>query len=284
MRSILLVICLFTVCAAQAQEPRPSWYEPTPSVPIGANFIYAAGMGIGTNEKDAIDAAWVDAFFNAAQEKGHIAMPQKKLDGIRTKRDLDAYIAANAYPIHSVCQTHSIHLPGGKVKVYILLAIGNYERVDVRNVNVDCESRTFIEALKQWNDGIYPFSPRVFVPGMAQIYKGSTGKGVAFIVGEISLVGGVVVAESLRASYKAKDNVSLYDDFYADKADNMQNIRNWVIAGAIGLYAWNVIDGWMAPGKKYVGVLSYNNFRIYPYAAPHFNGSAMGGLALSLKF
>ena len=51
----------------------------------------------------------------------------------------------------------------------------------------------------------YPFSARVFVPGMAQIYKGSVGKGIGFIASEVALVGGVVVTECLRLNYAKKN-------------------------------------------------------------------------------
>jgi hypothetical protein len=128
----------------------------------------------------------------------------------------------------------------------------------------------------------YGFSPRVFVPGMAQLHKGSTLKGVLFIAGEVALIGGVVIAENLRASYTSKINTthSAADKkTYINNADNWQNIRNGFIAGAAALYVWNVIDGIVAKGKKHVIVLGDNTLRITPYATPH-----AGGIALALNF
>ena len=48
----------------------------------------------------------------------------------------------------------------------------------------------------------YKFSPRVFVPGMAQIHKGQTTRGALFITGEVAAIGGIVAFEGLRSSYE----------------------------------------------------------------------------------
>jgi hypothetical protein len=124
----------------------------------------------------------------------------------------------------------------------------------------------------------YGFSPRAFVPGMAQLYKGSKTKGVLFIVGEAALIGGVVVAENLRISYNSKisGTHSAADiKSYNNSADNWKNIRNGCIAGAVALYAWNVIDGLVAKGKKRVVILGDNTLKITPYATPYSSGVSL---------
>lgn len=120
----------------------------------------------------------------------------------------------------------------------------------------------------------YKFSPRVFVPGMAQIYKGQTTRGVLFITGEVAAIGGIVAFESLQASYESKikrtHNANEIQT-YINKADNMRNIRNGFIVGAAAIYAWNVIDGIVAKGKKHV-VVGDANFTFVPYADPTSQG------------
>ena len=138
---------------------------------------------------------------------------------------------------------------------------------------------TWVEWAKVTNE--YPFSPRVFVPGMAQLHKGNTGKGVMFIIGEVAMIGGIVVSESLRTSYESKINSThnaANRQNYIDNANTMQNLRNGFIAGALALYAWNVIDGIVAKGKKHV-LISNAGLKISPYISPYANG-----LTVAIKF
>ena len=109
----------------------------------------------------------------------------------------------------------------------------------------------------------YPFSARVFVPGMAQIHKGSTGKGVGFIIGEVALIGGIVTCEGLRASYESKitsTRNTVERQQYIDNASNMELARNICIAGAAAVYVWNIIDGCVAKGKKHIRVVPYVSY------------------------
>jgi hypothetical protein len=127
----------------------------------------------------------------------------------------------------------------------------------------------------------YAFSPRVLVPGMAQLYKGSTTKGVLFIAGEVALIGGIIVTESLRASYESKINTTHNANdkqTYIDNADNMTNICYTMIGGAVAVYAWSLIDGMVAKGKMHV-LIGSTKLQFAPYAT-----SQSGGLALVLKF
>jgi hypothetical protein len=128
----------------------------------------------------------------------------------------------------------------------------------------------------------YPFSPRVFIPGMAQLHKGSKTKGVLFIVGEAAMIGGIVAAESLRASYSSKvgsthDVASIKTNI--NNARNWKNIRSGFITGAAALYAWNVVDGWVGKSKKHVTFMGDNTLNITPFASPYGNG-----LALTVNF
>ena len=127
----------------------------------------------------------------------------------------------------------------------------------------------------------YSFSPRVLIPGMAQLYKGSSAKGTWFIAGEVATIGGIIVFENLRSSKMSKikmthDAVSRKK--YINDANNMKNIRNGFIGGAVAIYAWNVIDGIVAKGKKHV-VLKGLNVRLSPYTT-----MLSTGISLCLNF
>ena len=128
----------------------------------------------------------------------------------------------------------------------------------------------------------YGFSGRVFVPGMAQIYKGQKGKGVGFIIGEVVMVGGIVTFEGLRVSYQSKIKATTHNpkarQNYINDASTMKNLRNGFIAGAAALYIWNIIDGCVAKGKPHISV-KYADLQIAPYISPDVNG-----LTLNINF
>ena len=127
----------------------------------------------------------------------------------------------------------------------------------------------------------YPFSARVFVPGMAQIYKGSVGKGIGFISSEVALIGGVVATECLKQNYAKKISMthdSRLKQRYAQNANICQITRNICIGGVAAVYVWNVIDGIVAKGKPYVSV-DGKILSFMPYATIDD-----AGLAMSITF
>lgn len=132
----------------------------------------------------------------------------------------------------------------------------------------------------------YPFSARVFVPGMAQLHKGSTLKGVLFIVGEAALVGGVVGFEGMRTSAESKISTErdpFWREAYIDDVSMYQDRRNRLIGMAVALYAWNIIDGVTAKGKKHVQVLGKADINISPFVTADM-GRMGSGISLTLNF
>ena len=182
-----------------------------------------------------------------------------------------------------VASTEPIYVSDNRLKVYVLIQVQ-------RNVHGADDfyslktkkymDKDFDKMMKNYNaqfTGNYPFSARAFVPGMAQIYKGSTAKGLFFIIGEIACVGGVVTTECLRASYDSKikstQNVEQLKSYISSR-DNCENICNGFIVGAAALYVWNVIDGIVAKGKKRGVMVGDAQLKFAPYAAPQNSGIA----------
>jgi hypothetical protein len=127
---------------------------------------------------------------------------------------------------------------------------------------------------------IYPF-----VPGMAQIFKGSNFKGISFIVGISAFSCGIVATEVFRADNASKIHTTFnvaQRQVYIDNANNLQNARNILIAGTTVLYVWNIIDGFVAkrPGHNLAQTDS-TGFNISPYIDSH---SGSGGFLLTLNF
>ena len=121
----------------------------------------------------------------------------------------------------------------------------------------------------------YPFGLKTLVPGMAQIDKGQTAKGIAFIAAEVATVGGIIVAEGLRSDYKNRINSThnaAQKADYISKANTCTNLRNVCIAGAAAVYVWNLVDALASKGPKRIQIADMN---LTPWATPDGMGLTM---------
>lgn len=159
------------------------------------------------------------------------------------------------------------HMSNGGYKVKLLVQVAKNPTYDFERVDVTRD---------------YGFSPAVFIPGMAQIKKGSTVKGAIFITTEIAAVGTIIVAECLRSSNMNKTKTTSNLDIqkkYLNNADTYQNIRNVAIGAAAAIYLWNVIDGIVAKGKTHVVVKNGVQYALAPFA-----DTDGAGVSLCLNF
>lgn len=131
----------------------------------------------------------------------------------------------------------------GQGVYYFLCAVGNPKASSVNFDRVQITDKYGAKGL--WRSAI--------IPGWGQMYKGSTGKGIAILGAEVVAVGGIVAFESMRSSYVAKIHTQpQYAQQYASKASNCKNIRNGFIAGAVAVYVFNLIDAIAASGARWL--------------------------------
>lgn len=96
----------------------------------------------------------------------------------------------------------------------------------------------------------YKFSPMSFVPGMAQIHKGSAVKGGIIITAQVASIAGIVICENMRASYHKKAiEQPKFAKEYTSKARDWSIGRNYAIGAAACIYVYNFIDAVVAKGK-----------------------------------
>ena len=147
--------------------------------------------------------------------------------------------------------------------VYLLVQTAKNPTYQVENVKI--------------STGDYPFSARVFVPGMAQIYKGQKVKGGLFIGGEILFIGGIAASFGMSSYYKNKRN-STHDSAtkqsYTDWA-NSAYYAGWAFVGAAAaLYIANIIDGAVSKGEPFIEA-DGKKLSFMPVATPYSFGLAM---------
>lgn len=117
------------------------------------------------------------------------------------------------------------------------------------------------------------------IPGMGQMYKGSTVKGIALFAVEAAAIGGLIYTENVRASYMSKMYSHPYQAHqYKALADNFTMARNCCVGAAAAVYIYNLIDALVAPGARRI-VVKPHNLGIAPMLSQ--DG---GGLSLSYSF
>lgn len=165
-----------------------------------------------------------------------------------------------------IIDEYSEYLPEQGYRVYLLVQTA-------KNPTYDLEPVALSEK--------YPFSARAFVPGMAQIYKGSVTKGALFISGEVLFIGGIIVGE-LMAQSNYNKSLSTYDTrlkaAYIQNANTCRIVRDVSIAGAAVVYVWSLIDGIAAKGKRHV-LVGDLKLTLNPYVDRYSSG-----LALNIDF
>lgn len=127
----------------------------------------------------------------------------------------------------------------------------------------------------------YPFSARVFVPGMMQFYKGQKVKATTIIASEVLCIGGFAFAQTRKNYYVAmisSTNNATLKQRYAANANTYNYVSYAFLAGAIGVYAWNIIDGVISRGTPYVSV-DGKMISFVPYATHE-----SAGLAVTMNF
>ncbi len=262
MRKDIIILVLMLVCSlaasAQNKGDAPSWIKGY-FQELDNSYIEVVSA-VGYNEENARNKAAEIIIDRRSLATGRQVSVQVRNGDILVSGSDDLEVKSR------VIDEYREYLPSGETRTYLLVQTAKNPTYQLENVNITER---------------YPFSARVFVPGMAQLHKGSTLKGCLFIGGEVLAVGGIVVAECMRASYESKINKThsaTSRQQYINNASNMQNVRNGFIAGAAAIYLWNVIDGVVAKGKRHVEVGSAQ-MSFSPYVSPE-----SAGIGLCINF
>lgn len=117
----------------------------------------------------------------------------------------------------------------------------------------------------------YGATPAVMsiIPGLGQIYKGSTIKGICMFAGVAVCGIGALVCESQRSDYKnkMKEQPQFAKD-YNTKANNWETGRNVCLGAAAAVWIYNIIDAAAAKGARKIIVkpASGSSMSVHPIA------------------
>lgn len=262
MRYILMLLCTLFPLLSMGQSAysgeRPDWtkgyFKEMP------NSYVEVVSAFGYDLKEARDKAAKEAIHRRSLATGAEASVRIFGDEVKVDSNHDVIVKARIVDEY-------IHHTSRGYTVYLLVQTAKNPTYQYEPVAISED---------------YPFSARVFVPGMAQIHKGSVTKGALFISGECLFVAGIVTGQLLADNYYQKSHIEKYDaktrKSYIDRANASLMVRNISIAGAAAIYVWNVIDGVVAKGNKHI-VVGNAALAMTPYVNPY-----SAGLAFNITF
>lgn len=120
------------------------------------------------------------------------------------------------------------------------------------------------------------------VPGIGQMYKGSTVKGVCMLAGVAACSIGALFCENERSDYKNKMREQPEFAYsYNNKSKNWETARNICVGAAVAVYLYNLIDAAAAKGARRVIVKGANGGGVAVNPMATFDGA---GITLTYNF
>ena len=263
MKKLLLLLLLVAAQMTLVAQEMPQWVLQKPR-PANDTYLYVVERGVGATEMEARNRA-MGLVYRSTIERLALAIDLASINSAITNgSNYGETSEAMNVPVNKVCEY--MQREGSQYVVYVLCQVAQYGNVPA-----------LLTPFTQCNQlAKSQYIAHSFVPGLAQIKKGSVGKGTAFIVSEAVLVGGVVAAECLQRYYALQISMtknSTLKQRYAQNANICQISRNVGIGCVAAVYVWNVIDGMVAKGKTQIP-LGTAELRLAPYADYESGGVA----------
>lgn len=260
MKYVTIAFFIFCALASAAQNKKPSWISNLPTSKKGI-FTYIKGKGTHHIEDSASQRAYSDMITELARNKGQTYILKSASDR-NIKETTDTIKIVDTY-------VRTITVRGQKFSTHIQ-SIDHYYKNDeyyglyrVTDNKDDLKKPIFT----------YPdFKKKMaFLPGVAQFKKKEKAKGTFFIAGEVALLTGIGISQILYSDYDADFQyyLALGDmdnaDIMKSNRDKVGIVRTSCIIGAVGLYAYNLIDGWFSKGKP--EGYTQRSYKVYPNLA-----------------
>ena len=272
MFSVVLVLLCFSV-AAMAQKPK--WVGNLPQA-SNSSYRFVEVVSFGTTERDAAAEARLQLAQNEqVRQAVTVSVESGELSTTEGDKTVDkSYIKVmekgKSYPLQANLVDSWVESRGADgVRLHSLyqVAVKNNPQLDVvRTVDT------------------YGATPVVMsiIPGLGQIYKGSTVKGIILFAGTALCAGGALFCENQRKDYRNKIvQQPKFAKEYNDKASNYETGRNILLGATAAVWVYNLIDAAVAKGSRRIVVDAARNrsFSLLPMATPEGTG-----LTLALNF
>ena len=274
---MMLMAVMLISLTAQAQ--RPKWVNNTPQE-LNNTYRFVEVISEGTSLTDArqdakLKLAQDEQLQKAIRVNVESGLMSKYGETIVNGKEKDTYSDESYVKMTSEGETYRLQARvvdewqagrrGGMLKLHTLYMVAVTD-----NPQFD---RTYLSS----NYGTAPVFMSI-IPGVGQIYKGSTVKGVCMLGGVAACGIGALLCENQRKDYKNK--MMEQPEFakeYSNKKKNWETARNICIGAAAAVYLYNLIDAAIAKGARKVNV-KRSNSRLSFYPTISLDGA---GVALT---
>lgn len=275
-KNLLLVVLSFTLSTTVYAKTKSDTYKPkwvTHKLPESHSERYSFIASYG--EGESLDAARQKALANLSTrlevERGIkinsvlSSKMKETFSSIKNKNDysetteIDMIIEERGKEINIVCRVIDEYWEKDRhgYKMYVL-----YTVVNKKTYGNNYEDNIIVTT-KYGAAGLLSI-----IPGAGQFYKGANLKGTMFIGCEVVALGGIILCENTRASYRKKMiEQPQFAIEYNSRMDTWNTARNICIGAAATVYVINLIDALCTKGAKQVIVKkNKHNIALHPLA------------------
>ena len=259
-RTLLLFAVMLPVALA-AMAGKPRWVGNTPKE-LNDTYRFVEVVSYGKT----IQSARLDAQQQLAQNEqlrravlvsidaGKLSnIDQTMVDGKMTEK-IDDKVT-----ISMQVKGQEYRLQGNIVDEYIERINGSIRLHTLYMVAV-CSDPVFDKTYLSTSYGAAPVAMSI-IPGLGQIYKGSTLKGILMFGGTALCAGAALLCENQRSDYKNKMHEQpRFAQDYNTKANNWETSRNVCLGAAAAVWVYNIIDAAAAKGARKVNVRKTRTF------------------------
>ena len=279
---LILVVVIALVATTHCFAQKPKWVGNTPKE-LNHTYKFVEIVSQGSTLESARSMAIANLKTNDTMQEGIRVQRNTKETITRDKNTENnrLQVSKKDHIVEEiVIDGEPFRLQAQRVDEYITRSNGYYV-VHTLFAAATTENPVFDHAYLTTSYGAAPIFMSI-IPGLGQIYKGSTLKGIALFAGTAACAGGALICENLRSDYKNKMREQpQFAQKYNTKANNCQTARNICLGAAAAVWLYNIIDAAAAKGARKVEVR--RGGRVSTAFAPMITPDG-AGLTLAVNF
>lgn len=280
---LLLTFLAISISEASTKSDvmKPRWMTSSLPKSKSPGYIFILSQGSGNSIEEARHHALVNLTSKLEHERGLLVSSSVRIEKISERNT--APIKNQSFTLEASEKGKRLNLTCRVIDEYWEYSHDNYIVTNLYTVNDNKQPQdgSYSDNIcLTTNYGVVPMFYSL-IPGAGQFYKGSNLKGGLILGGTVAGAAAIVLCENQRAEYAKKMMERPQNfDFYRNKKSNWTTGRNVAIGVTAVLYAYNLVDALLAPGRRRVEVSG----KRYDYTVVPVLAEDSFGVTLALNF